>query len=271
MKSSITVSARVSFAAIHQIHERLEDVTFPIELALPYRYQWWKEAALELKTIIENLKSKDIVYATIHATQAKINDDDFLLWGAQTIEIAEALDAKIITVHPNRISKKNKSNSKEIARINLRKLKHKSSVTIAIETFTGHERIFTPDEIIQAKLPMTLDTSHIHDNDKIMSIIQEYWQHIPVVHLSARNRNAQHLPINAFSISVIRKLVSLGWTGIIVLEYLPWHHYRLKSDIEIVKQALIRDIEDDEIPPVCNAYEGREDMWSHNTPPPDIK
>ena len=71
-------------------------------------------------------------------------------------------------------------------RMQLRQLQRETSVLISIETFTGHDRIFTPDEIIEAKLPMTLDTSHIHDDDKIISIIEKYWQRIPVVHLSER-------------------------------------------------------------------------------------
>lgn len=199
---------------------------------------------------------------------AKINDNDFLEWGQQTIKIAEALGAKTITVHPNRISKKNKAILQEIASINLRQLQHKTPVSIAIETFTGHERIFTPDEIIQAKLPMTLDTSHIHDDDMIMRIIQEYWQHIPVVHLSARNSENQHLPIDTFCIKIVRELVAIGWAGTIVLEYLPWHHYRLSQDIKIVEQALIRNVKADEIPPACDAHKDCEDMWSHNTLPP---
>ncbi len=268
MVSSITVSARVGFQAIHQIDERLKGVSFPIELALPSRYEWWKEAAISLDGMIERLKSKNIVYSTIHATHAKINNDDFLAWGRQTIKIAEAVGAKTITVHPNRVSKKNKIDFQEIARNNLRRLKHNTFVSVAIETFTGHDRIFRPDEIIDANLPMTLDTSHIHDNDMIMRIIDDYWMSIPVVHLSARNSTGQHLPIDMFCIKVVRNLANLGWEGTIVLEYLPWHHYRLSQDVKLIEQALIKDVMVDEISPVCNAYEDREDMWSHNTPPP---
>ena len=149
-------------------------------------------------------------------------------------------------------------------------MQRNTSVIISIETFPGKRRIFQTEEIIKAKLPMTLDTAHIHDNNRIIKIIDNYWQSIPVVHLSARGRNEHHLPVDRFCIQVVRKLVSLGWLGTIILEYLPWHHYRLKSDIEIVKQALIRDIRPDEIPPPCDAYKGRPGMWSHNTPEPEV-
>jgi len=179
-------------------------------LALPYRYVYWKKAVLKFEEMLEILKRKDIVYSTVHATMAKINDNNFLEWGQQTIKIAEDLGAKTITVHPNRVSKKNKAILQETECINLRHLQHKTPVGIAIETFTGHERIFTPDEIIQAKLPMTLDTSHIHNDDMIMCIIQKYWQYIPVVHLSARNNEEQHLPIDTFCIKTVRELVNLG-------------------------------------------------------------
>jgi hypothetical protein len=141
-------------------------------------------------------------------------------------------------------------------------------VIISVETFSGKCRVFQPEEIMEEKLPMTLDTAHIHDNTRIMNIISKYWQHIPVVHLSARGQYENHLPIDLFCIQVVRKLVSLKWSGSITLEYLPWHHYRFKSDIDIVKQALIRDVKLDEIPPLCDLYKGCQDKWGYDAPEP---
>ena len=116
---------------------------------------------------------------------------------------------------------------------------------------------------------MTLDTAHIHDDARIMNIIDSYWQNIPVVHLSAHSENEHHLSVDSFCIQVVRKLVKFNWSGAITLEYLPWHHYRLKSDIEIVKRALTGDINHGEIPSPCDAYKGCPDKWGHDTPEPN--
>ena len=266
---SITVSARVGFACVNNIAERLNGVDFPIELALPYRYDWWQEAVVQFDEMMVALESANVNVCSVHATQANISDERFLNWGWQTIEIAERLGAKTITVHPNR-SRKSRENLQEEARIFIRRLQRETNVPLSVETFSGKDRIFRPDEIISARLPMTLDTAHIHDNDRIMEIIDSYWRNIPVVHLSARDQHSQHLPIDIFCIQVIEKLVKLEWSGDIALEYLPWHHYRLRPDMEVVQQALIRDIKPEEIVPVCNAYEARPEMWNHNTPEPDI-
>lgn len=57
-KQSITVSARVGFEAIDQIDERLKGVNFPIELALPYRYVYWKEAVLKFERNGQDIEKK---------------------------------------------------------------------------------------------------------------------------------------------------------------------------------------------------------------------
>ena len=121
--------------------------------------------------------------------------------------------------------------------------------------------MFTPEEIIDATLPMTLDTARLHDDGYVMDPMQRHWERIPVVHLSARSQGEHHLPIDGFCIRVVRTLSSLGWSGRIVLEYLPWHHYRVRPDMELVKQAISRDIRPDQIAPPSDAYKGRREMW----------
>ena len=78
----------------------------------------------------------------------------------------------------------------------------------------------------------------------------------------------RHLPVDAFRIRLVRELASLGWSGAIVLEYLPWHHYRLPSDRELVEQGLVRDVDQAEIPPPCDAYKNAPEMWHHGAPEP---
>lgn len=135
----------------------------------------------------------------------------------------------------------------ELARINLRRLQHQTSVLISVETFTRRDRLLRPEEIMEAKFPMTLDIAHIHKNDRIMKILDLYWKRIPAVHLSARGKGEQHLPVDQFCIRVVRRLIELGWSGSIVLEYLPSYHHLLGPDIKIVEITLIQDISVEEI------------------------
>lgn len=280
---AIRVAARIGFDAVHQISVRLHEVDFPIELALPYKYDWWLDAVQNFDEMLALLEGAKLDIFTIHATQARISESDFIIWGRQTIKIAELCSAKTITVHPNR-AKKNKCNLQEATRIYLRQLGQETPVAISIETFSGNDRIFTPEEIIEAKLPMTLDTAHIVDKNRIENIIDTYWRNIAVLHLSARaqsywanikdapltstGRTEHHSPIDPFCIQIVRKLVHLGWSGTIALEYLPWYHYRLRSDITLVQQALVREIEENEIPYPCDKYRDCPDMWGYNVPPP---
>jgi len=246
-REPIVVSARVGFAAVDQIADCMRNIDFPIELALPSRYDFYRNAVLHWKQMIDDLEKANITVNTVHATQGKINDDAFLEWGRETIKLAEHFSAKAITVHPNRVTYKSRGNMQELARINLRRLRHQTSVLISVETFTGRDRVFRPKEIMEAKLPMTLDTAHIHDKDRIMKILELYWKNIPVVHLSARGKGEQHLPVDQFCIQVVRRLIELGWSGSIALEYLPPYHHLLRPDIKIVESALIQDINVEEI------------------------
>jgi len=267
-KQSIIVSARVEFTAIHQIPRRMQGIDIPIELTLPYKYDDWKGVVKNFDRMLTTLEDSHVTINTVHATHGKISDKSIFEWGQQTIRVAEHFGAQTITVHPNCV-RKQRGDMQVLARSYLRQLQRHTSVVISVETFTSNDRIFSPEEIIAYKLPMTLDTAHIYEHERIMRIIDNYWGNIHVVHLSARGEEGPHLPIDSFCIQVVRKLVNLKWSGTITLEYLPWHHYRLKSDIEIVKQALIGDVKPNEIPPPCNAYKECQDKWGHDTPEPN--
>ena len=231
------------------------------------------------------LEQAQVKVSTVHATQGRITDANFLRWGRQTIEIAERLDARAITVHPNGVERRMKRNFQKVARGYLRQLQRHTDVIISVETFGGRDRVFTPEEIIEAKLPMTLDVAHISDGDRIARIIEGYWRHIAVVHLSARastywrnipdimlsdeGRREHHLPIDPFCLGLVRKLIDLAWSGDIALEYLPWYHYRLRPDVELVRQALDREVAIHELVPPCDAHRGKRDMWGHDAPAPN--
>ena len=264
---SITVAARAGFETVDEIHDRLHGVDFPIELALPWRYALWEAAMPRWDEMVRALEQQDLDIVSVHATQGRISDGAFLKWGRMTCELAEHLGAGVVTVHPNR-AKSGKGNFQELARHNLRTVQRGTSVIVSVETFGGRDRMFTPEEIIDAKLPMTLDTAHLHSDSQVMDIIQRHWQRIPVVHLSARSQGEHHLPIDAFCVQVVRTLSSLGWAGRIVLEYLPWHHYRIRSDMKLVRRAITRGIRPDQIAPPCDVYRGRHEMWGFDAPRP---
>ena len=267
--SPIIVAARASFETVDGIDECLRSVDFPIELALPWQYGMWENAVPRWDEMVRALERLDLDIVSMHATQGRISDGAFLRWGRMTCELAERLGASVVTVHPNR-AKSGKENFQELARHHLRAVQRGTSTIVSVETFGGRDRVFTPEEIISAKLPMTLDTAHLHDDNQVMDIIQRYWQSIPVVHLSARGHGEHHLPVDGFCIRVVRKLSFLGWAGGLVLEYLPWHHYRVRPDMELVRQATSRDVRPDQIAPPSDAHRGRPEMWGFDAPEPRV-
>ena len=95
--------------------------------------------------------------------------------------------------------------------------------------------MFTPDETVAFNLPMTLDTSHIRDNGKIWSLLKGYKDKILNVHLSAREGNKQHLPIDDFCKEVVSYLVESKWEGNVILEYLFEFHDQMLKDLGLLK------------------------------------
>jgi hypothetical protein len=71
---------------------------------------------------------------------------------------------------------------------------------------------------------MTLDTSHIQNNEKIWSLLKNYKENILNVHLSARKQGRQHLPIDNFYKEVAGYLIKNNWKGNVILEYLFEFH-----------------------------------------------
>ena len=264
--ASITVSARVGFDTVDEIADRLSGIDFPIELALPWRHQLWQAAMQRYAEMVASLERLGLDIASIHATQGRISNEAFLYWGRQTCELAARLGARVVTVHPNR-AKHVRDRCQEIARQNLVTVAREAGVTISVETFGGADRVFTPGEIVACRLPMTLDASHLH-HDKTMELIRAYSRHILVLHLSAIGSDENHPPIDAFCLQMVNELARLEWSGQIVLEYLPWHHYRLRQDIALVNETLGAGMRPARPGPPNDTYRTGPDMWHHNAPPP---
>ena len=257
----IRIGGRVGFDRIEQLESRFRSIDFPIELALPWRYRdLWLPMEDRAAEIIAFFKNSNIEILSMHATQGRITEERFLRWGRLTLQIARDLGVRDVTIHPN-IVKRQRGWAKEQALRLIRKVKGKD--VFSIETFSGKHRVFTPMELVEAKLPMTLDTAHIHNRNMIMNIINRSHPNIKTVHLSAVGEQEHHLPIDEFCVRIVDKLVELEWSGNVILEYLPWHHYRVSADIKALKSHM-EDGNRVKLQPVSDQFRYDHERWGYN-------
>jgi sugar phosphate isomerase/epimerase len=137
-------------------------------------------------------------------------------------------------LHPNNINKDKVTQGQALKNLEYFVDLYKDEIVFCIETFEGKRRVFTPDEIVSFNLTMTLDTAHIKD-DKIWKLLKDYKQNIKNVHLSAKDENKQHLPIDSFCKDVVNYLIESKWDGNVILEYLFEFHDQMLSDLESLK------------------------------------
>jgi sugar phosphate isomerase/epimerase len=230
----IRFGIRQSFDRIDQIEERFRGLDVPVELALPYHWGIFKPVIPYLKDIAEKIKSYHIEVLSVHSVQSPISNDEFKIWGREIGNFTKAIGGKIITFHPNNANQKHVAQQKALE--NLKELMEDyNDLIFSIETFSGKRRVFTPQEIVGFKLPMTLDTAHISDNNEVLGLLKEYKNNIVNVHLSAKNETSHHLPIDDFCKEVVDYLERTNWKGNIILEYLPKFHSKLLPDLKFLK------------------------------------
>ena len=152
--------------------------------------------------------------------------------GKEIADFAKALRVRTITLHPNNVNKDEGTQKKALENLEYFTSLQNDEVIYCIETFEGKRRVFTSDETVSFNLPMTLDTSHIRDDEKIWSLLKGYKQNIKNVHLSAKGGNKQHLPIDTFCKEVVSYLIESKWDGNVVLEYLFEFHDRMLNDLK---------------------------------------
>ena len=257
------IGARVGFDTFEDLERNFASIDFPIELALPWRYiKFWLEVEGKIDSIIAFFKNRKLDILSIHATQGRISEASFLKWGSDTIRIAEALNCRDITVHPN-IDKKNKPEAQKAVLAFLKELQSDSRANFSVETFGNKKRVFTPDEIMEFNLPMTLDVSHIREDGRVMEIIEKYHRNISVVHLSSRAPGLQHYPVDGFCIKVLETLREKDWPGNIILEYMPWHHYRIRDDIKELTGWLMNGTPPN-LPPPDDKYKDNPQFYGYN-------
>lgn len=235
----INFGIRQSFDTIQQVEERFSNLKVPVEIALPYYWDIYEPIRAHLKAIAERIKSFNIDVLGIHSVQAPITSEKFKIWGKEIADFARILDAKIITLHPNNINKSTALQQETLNNLEYFNMLYKKEIIFSIETFSGRRRIFTPEEIVKFNLPMTLDIAHINDNEKIWSLLKNYKWNILNIHLSAKENNSHHLPIDTFCKEVVDYLVENRWGGNVILEYLPEFHARILNDLRSLTKVAI--------------------------------
>jgi sugar phosphate isomerase/epimerase len=231
----IKFGIRQSFDRVEQVEERYANLNTPVEVALPYYWGIYEPVRRHLAEIAEKIKSYGTTVLSIHAVQASITDEKFKIWGKEIADFAKTLGVKTITLHPNNINKNKIMQEKVLENLEYFVDLYKDEIVFCIETFEGKRRVFTPDEIASFNLPMTLDTAHIRDDKKIWKLLKDYKQNIKNIHLSAKDENKQHLPIDSFCKEVVNYLIESKWNGSVILEYLFEFHGQMLSDLESLK------------------------------------
>jgi sugar phosphate isomerase/epimerase len=233
--SMIHFGIRQSFDNIEEIEDRYTNLIAPVEVALPYYWDIYEPIRGHLTEIAEKIKSYGTQVLSIHAVQAPITDERFKEWGKEMVNFAKALKVKTITLHPNNVNQKGEAQKEARKNFKYFSSLFNDEIIFCIETFEGKRRVFTPDEMVAINMSMTLDTSHIRDNERIWILLKNYKENILNVHLSAREGNKKHLPIENFCKEVAGYLVESNWKGNVILEYLFEFHDQLLSDLELLK------------------------------------
>ena len=256
------LGARVGFDRMEELEPHFEGVDFPVELALPYRVVDFLPIADRMDEIGGFLKGRGVKVLSVHAPQGNLADEDYARWATPAMSLAELLGARSVTFHPSLSRRAGREAGQAAAIRHIGELQEGARALACIETFGGKRRMFHPEEIAEESLPMVLDTAHLHDDDRILRLIRGYYQGIPTVHLSARGEKEHHLPLDAFCLDVVSLLVDLNWEGSLVLEYLPWHHYRTATDLELLERFLAgeRNIR---IPPPDDKYRNDPTRWGY--------
>ncbi|PIP20811.1 MAG: hypothetical protein COX40_02705 [Candidatus Omnitrophica bacterium CG23_combo_of_CG06-09_8_20_14_all_40_11] len=231
----IKFGIRQSFDRIEQVEERYAHLNVPVEVALPYYRVIYEPVRGHLAGIAEKIKSYNVTVLSIHAVQAPITDGKFKIWGKEIADFAKALGVRTITLHPNNANKDKIVQEEALRNLEYITDLYNGEIVFCIETFEGKRRVFTPDETVEFNLPMTLDTAHIRDDEKIWNLLKRYKENILNIHLSARKNDLQHLPVDSFCKEVVSYLIKNKWSGNVILEYLPEFHGRIITDLESLK------------------------------------
>ena len=231
----IKFGIRQSFDRIEQVEERYAHLSVPVEVALPYYWDIYEPVRRHLSEIAEKIKSYGIEVLSIHAVQAPITDEKFKIWGKEIADFAKMLGVRTVTLHPNNVNKDKNVQDEALKNLECFTSLYNGEIVFCIETFEGKRRVFTPGETVRFNLPMTLDTAHIREDKIIWSLLKDYKENIMNVHLSAKEGDKQHLPIDGFCKEAVRYLFENKWEGNVILEYLFEFHDQMLNDLKLLE------------------------------------
>jgi len=209
----------------------------PIELALPPELDEFLQGKDRLDDVAGQVKAFQVPVYSVHAPDGHLADGTFLDWAGRAVQLAEAVNAGIMVLHPEPLPS-GQAGDQQAVLDNILHLQGRTRVTIAMETFWDTARVLSPDAIMQHQIPMVLDTSRL-PKPEIMWAIETYHTHIVNIHLSAviRDRGLkgiarQHQPIerDGFCMDLLDRLQELGWPNVVTLEYMPWLHEKVLED-----------------------------------------
>jgi len=230
----------IDFANSRKQLEQVRGV--PIELALPTSLDSHLRDQHLLVDVERQIRELDIPVCSVHAPHGELGHGSFRNWAGRIIQFAEALGSEMLVFHPEE-RQEGRKNEQSSALLNIKYLQDRTEVTIAVETLWDKERVLTPDEIMEHRLPMVLDTSYI-PKPEVTWIIESYRTHLVNLHLSAvtpgggRTAGRQFRPIDndPFCMDLLDRLHELGWDGVVTLEYLPWLAGKAIEDRKLLEQ-----------------------------------
>jgi sugar phosphate isomerase/epimerase len=229
---------------LNNSEERLRRVErVPVEIALPPQLDDFLRNRHLLSDVKLHVDKFGIPVRSLHAPHGDLADPAFGDWADEVVGLAEALGAETAVFHPETRPGERRSDGQAQALGNIRSLQERTKVTIAVETFWEDDRVLTPDEIMDNRLPMVLDTSRI-PKPEITWIMESYHTHVKNVHLSAVTPGGEHpaamrrfRPIDndPFCLDILDRLHELGWNGVVTLEYMPWLSSKSMEDRHLLE------------------------------------
>jgi sugar phosphate isomerase/epimerase len=134
--------------------KQLEQVRgIPIELALPSSLDLFLRDQHRLSDVERQLREFEIPVRSVHAPHGELGESSFKNWAGRIIQFAEALGAEILVFHPEERSEGTRREEQSSALQNIKYLQDRTAVTIAVETLWDKDRVLTPDEIMENRLP----------------------------------------------------------------------------------------------------------------------
>ena len=208
----------------------------PMELALPYRLVDFIETLDRLGELEEYIARVGINMICVHAAQGSLITDDFMAWARPTQDFAAHLSARYVVYHPNRTAKTRRLDMQIIARQHLKELERAvPGVPVYLESFSGSDRIYTPEEIVAGPWPLVLDLSHV-DPGRAFALIEASPGNIGALHVSEvawfdkYRKQQSHMPAGPTCEKAFRLLKKKRWDGVMTLEYLPDFHDQMHID-----------------------------------------